>query len=293
MLLIEEFLIYLHSEKRYSDRTIESYRNDLNQFHVFCIQEGSKDMDLHFRTIRNWVIVMMDRGYSPRTVHRKLSSLRSYCRYLIREGHLGSNPVDKVLKPKMNRRVPSFVDEKSIALLLDDHDFGEDFKGLRNRMIISLLYQTGMRRSELTGLNVESINMEDQSIRVLGKRNKERIIPMTLSLAQELELYLEKRSAVHGSEAGSPLLLTDNGKRLYPKLVYRVVTRYLELYTTLEKRGPHVLRHTFATHMLNHGADLNAIKELLGHANLAATQVYTHNSFEKLKSVYKQAHPRA
>jgi len=293
MLLIEEFLIYLHSEKRYSEKTIESYRNDLNQFHVFCVRDGAEGMDLHYRTIRNWVISMMDSGYSARSVHRKLSSLRSYCRYLIREGHLGSNPVDKVLKPKMNRRVPSFVDEKSIELLLDDHDFGNNFTGVRNKLIISLLYQTGMRRSELTGLTLAGVNFSDLSIRVLGKRNKERIIPMTPVLAEEIRSYLDERQKLRSVSAEDKLLLTDKGKALYPQLVYRVVSSYLKLYTTLEKRGPHVLRHTFATHMLNRGADLNAIKELLGHANLAATQVYTHNSFEKLKSVYKQAHPRA
>ncbi|MFZ5941746.1 MAG: tyrosine-type recombinase/integrase [Bacteroidota bacterium] len=293
MLLIEEFLAYLRSERRYSDLTIRSYRNDLNQFHVFCTRTGAENMELHYRTIRSWVVSLMDSGYSARSVHRKLSSLRTYCRYLIREGQLGSNPVDKVLKPKMNRRVPSFVDEKSIGSLLDEHEFGEDFNGIRNKMIISLLYQTGMRRSELTGLRVSGVNMADRTLKVLGKRNKERIIPMTPVLSEDLELYLQERSRVVNDPKQDHLLLTDSGKEIYPKLVYRVVSSCLALYTTLEKRSPHVLRHTFATHMLNRGADLNAIKELLGHASLAATQVYTHNSFEKLKKVYKQAHPRA
>ena len=250
-------------------------------------------MDLYFRTIRNWVVDLMEKGYSSRTIHRKLSSLRSYCRYLIRRGDLESDPVQKVLKPRMNKRVPSFVDEVSMDKLLDDYEFGEDFTGVRNKLIINLLYQTGMRRSELIALTVHSFEQHDKSLKVMGKRNKQRILPLTDEMAEELSGYLRMRSVRFPVAESDSLLLTDRGKPVYPRFIYRVVTKYLGMVSTLEKTSPHILRHTFATQMLNKGADLNTIKELLGHANLSATQIYTHNTFEKLKHIYKQAHPRA
>jgi integrase/recombinase XerC len=289
MTRIDEFLKYLQAEKRYAEHTIKAYKNDLNQFHVFC----QEDMDLHFRTIRSWVVSLMESGYSSRTVHRKLTSLGSYCKYLIKEGHLESNPLDKVLKPKLKLRVPAFVEEGKMDLLLKDFDFGENFTGIRNRLVLDLLYQTGMRRSELIGLKVGSINRAKQSLKVKGKRDKERIIPMNRELMEAVESYMEKRSEVVDSGGVDHLILTDKGKPAYDKMIYRIVEKYLAMVTTLDKKSPHVLRHTFATHMLNRGADLNAIKELLGHANLSATQVYTHNTYKKLKSIYNQAHPRA
>ncbi len=290
---VNEFIAYLEKEKRYSRHTLISYKNDLDQFHAFCRENGSEDMDLHFKTIRSWVVDLMEKDYSPRSVHRKLSSLRSYCKYLIRLGELETNPVENVLKPKINKRVPSFVDEQGINQLLDDHDFGEDFSGVRNKLIINLLYQTGMRRNELMGLNVDSVDLSQASLKVLGKRDKERVIPIGEDLLAEIRAYLQVRKTEFPETNETALLLTDQGKRVYAQLIYRVVNRYLGFVTTLEKKSPHLLRHTFATHMLNEGADLNSIKELLGHANLSATQVYTHNTFEKLKSIYKQAHPRA
>jgi integrase/recombinase XerC len=235
----------------------------------------------------------MDSGYSSRTVHRKLSSLRTYCNYLIKEGQLDSNPVERVLKPKLNKRVPAFVEEGKMDLLLDEYDFGEGFVGTRNRLVLDLLYQTGMRRSELIGLETGSINREGKSVKVMGKRGKERIIPVGDELLASVEKYLVVRSAVMADKAGDSLIVTEKGGAAYDKLVYRIVNNYLSMVTTLDKKSPHVLRHTFATHMLNRGADLNAIKELLGHANLSATQVYTHNTYKKLKSIYNQAHPRA
>lgn len=293
MTRIDEFLLYLQAEKRYAQHTVKAYKNDINQFHAFCQENGKEGMDLHFKTIRSWVVSLMDAAYSPRTVHRKLTSLRTYCKYLIREGELDSNPMDRVLKPKLNKRVPSFVDEGHMDRLLDDHDFGKDFSGQRNRLVIDLLYQTGMRRSELIGLRTGSVNREAKSVRVTGKRDKERIIPLSVELVEAIDGYLALRNRiVHGQE-NDFLLVTGKGKPIYDKLVYRIVNQYLSLVTTLDKRSPHLLRHTFATHMLNHGADLNAIKELLGHANLSATQVYTHNTFKKLRSIYNQAHPRA
>jgi integrase/recombinase XerC len=293
MTRIDDFLKYLQAEKRYAVHTIKAYKNDLNQFHAFCQETDREGMDLHFRVIRSWVVSLMDSGYSSRTVHRKLTSLSTYCNYLIKEGQLDSNPVERVLKPKLNKRVPAFVEEGKMDLLLDEYDFGEGFVGTRNRLVLDLLYQTGMRRSELIGLKTGSINREGKNVKVMGKRGKERIIPVGDELLASVEKYMVVRSEVMADKAGDSLIVTEKGGAAYDKLVYRIVNNYLSMVTTLDKRSPHVLRHTFATHMLNRGADLNAIKELLGHANLSATQVYTHNTYKKLKSIYNQAHPRA
>lgn len=293
MTRIDDFLIYLQAEKRYAVHTLKAYKNDLNQFHAFCQDSDQEGMELHFKTIRSWVVQLMDKGYSSRTVHRKLTSLSSYCKYLIKEGHLESNPMDKVLKPKLNIRIPAFVEEARMDHLLDDYDFGEDFSGVRNRLVLDLLYQTGMRRSELIGLRIGSINREERSLKVKGKRDKERIIPIHGDLVEAVEKYLHLRFEVASMHSRDHLILTQKGGPAYDKLIYRIVEKYLSMVTTLDKKSPHVLRHTFATHMLNRGADLNAIKELLGHANLSATQVYTHNTYKKLKSIYNQAHPRA
>ncbi|MBN1132412.1 MAG: tyrosine-type recombinase/integrase [Bacteroidales bacterium] len=290
---INDFLEYLKSEKRYATNTLLSYRNDLNQYHAFCTRSGSDSMDFNFKSIRNWIVFLMENGYSPRSVHRKLTSLNTYCKFLIRIGELRMNPMERVLKPKLNKRVPSFIDEEKINHLLDYYDFGADYEGVRNRLIINLLYQTGMRRGELLALTEESIDLSGKSIKVTGKRNKQRIIPINDELKAELLHYLEVRDALENPEGTPSLLLTKRGQPMYPRLVYTIVNKYLNLISTLERKSPHVLRHTFATHLLNRGADLNAIKELLGHANLSATQVYTHNTFEKLKSIYKRAHPRA
>jgi integrase/recombinase XerC len=293
MTRIEDFMIYLQAEKRYAEHTIRAYKNDLIQFHAFCHENDREGMELHFRTIRSWVVSMMDAGYAPRTVHRKLTSLRSYCRYLIRIGELESNPMDKVLKPKLSKRVPTFVEEAQMERLLEDHNFGEDFEGIRNKLILDLFYQTGIRRSELINLKIGSVDLDGGSLKVIGKRRKERIIPLGNEMINRIRIYLTSRSTIIPGEPDGYFFITGKGAPLYDKLVYLVVHRYLAMVTTLEKRSPHVLRHTFATHMLNHGADLNSIKELLGHANLSATQVYTHNTFKKLKSIYNQAHPRA
>ena len=293
MTRIDDFLKYLQAEKRYASHTIKAYKNDLNQFHAFCQETDHEGMDLHFKTIRSWVVSLMDSGYSSRTVHRKLSSLSTYCNYLIKEGQLESNSVERVLKPKLSKRVPAFVEEGKLDLLLDEYDFGEGFTGSRNRLVLDLLYQTGMRRSELIGLTIGSINREGKSVKVMGKRGKERIIPVGDELLAAMEKYMVVRAEVVADNPGDHLIVTEKGRAAYDKLVYRIVNSYLAMVTTLDKKSPHVLRHTFATHMLNRGADLNAIKELLGHANLSATQVYTHNTYKKLKSIYNQAHPRA
>jgi len=293
MTRIDDFLLYLQAEKRYAEHTIKAYKNDLNQFHAFCQETDHEGVDLHFRTIRSWVVNLMDSGYSSRTVHRKLTSLSTYCKYLIREGELDSNPLERVLKPRLNKRVPAFVEEGKMDYLLDEFEFGDDFTGIRNRLVMDMLYQTGMRLSELTGLTTRSVNREGKSVKVYGKRGKERIIPMSDELVKAVERYLIIRNEVVGLNPVDTLVVTDKGGPVYDKLIYRIVNFYLAMVSTLDKKSPHVLRHTFATHMLNRGADLNSIKELLGHANLSATQVYTHNTYKKLKSIYNQAHPRA
>jgi integrase/recombinase XerC len=293
MTRIDQFLIYLQAEKRYASHTIKAYSTVLNQFHVFCQESGKEDMDLYYKTIRSWVVAQMDSGISPRTVHKKLTALRTYCKYLIKEGELESNPLDKVLKPKMNKRTPVFVDERHMDTLLDQFAFGDDFEGVRNKLVIDMLYQTGMRRSELLGLRVWSVESKVKSIKVKGKRDKERLIPITEELLDSVDKYLVLRKEVVTDPEVDALIVTGKGQPAYESLIYRIVKKYLAMVTTLDKKSPHVLRHTFATHMLNKGADLNAIKELLGHANLSATQVYTHNTFKKLKSIYNDAHPRA
>jgi len=289
---VNDFIAYLQTEKRYAENTLISYKNDLEQYHAFCLKNGKEGMDLFFKTIRSWVVDLMEQGYTPKTIHRKLSSLRSYCRYLVRLGELDADPVGKVLKPKMKKRVPQFVDEKVINRLLDEYEFGDDFTGNRNRLIVNLLYQTGMRRGELVGLTLSSVDIAQGTIKVIGKRRKERIIPVGREICHDLSDYLVKRKEIETGHSDL-FFVTEQGRPIYPKLIYRIVTRYIGMVSTLEKTSPHILRHTFATHMLNSGADLNAIKEILGHANLSSTQVYTHNTFEKLKSIYNQAHPRA
>jgi len=235
----------------------------------------------------------METGHTSRTTNRKISTLKTYFRYLLKEGIVAINPLDKVLTPKSDKKLPVFINEQQMNHLLDDVEFGNDYSGFRNRVIIETFYSTGARLSELINLKVLDVDFSQKVMKVKGKRNKERIIPMNNSFSALLEQYSLNREVEFPDESGGWMFLTKTGNKVYPRLVYRVVNRFLSMVTTSDKKSPHVLRHTFATHMLNQGADLNAIKELLGHANLSATEVYTHNTFEKLKSVYKQAHPRA
>jgi integrase/recombinase XerC len=291
----ESFLQYLLVQKRYSHNTIISYRNDLGQFFSFLGSMGhtGEPGDITSHDIRAWIVSMMDNEISPVSVHRKISCLRVFYRYLMKEGLAGSNPLEKVVLPRRKKRLPVFVDENAIEDLLDRYEFGEDFRGVRNRTLIELFYFTGMRRAELIGLKDRDVDLSGDIIRVTGKRNKQRIIPLVDSFKAKLQEYILIRDQQFGSNTDGWFFVTDSGRKLYDKYVYNIVNKYLSLVTTIEKKSPHVLRHTFATHMLNRGADLNSIKEILGHANLSATQIYTHNTFEKLKEVYKQAHPRA
>ena len=291
----ESFIKYLQFEKRYSLNTIRSYDSDLTQFFQYTADHyGHQDIHkIDHKGIRNWVISLMDSNMSARSVNRKITTLKSFFKYLMREGIVQLTPMDKILSPRQSKKLPEFVELEKMNELLDNHEFGDDFSGVRNRLIIELLYATGMRRAELIQLADRDFDLQHLTVKVLGKRNKERLVPFTSGLKQNIEKYIEVRNEFLGTTDPDYFFLTDRGSKLYEKLVYRVVKSHLELITTIEKKSPHILRHTFATHMLNRGADLNAIKELLGHANLSATQIYTHNTFEKLKQIYKQAHPRA
>jgi integrase/recombinase XerC len=292
----ERFLDYIAFEKRYSQHTINAYRSDLDQFFIFLADQYKID-DINqadHQVIRSWIVSLMETGHTSRTVNRKITTLKSYFKYLIKDGQLHVNPMSRVIAPKTSQRLPSFVEQENMNTLFNSVNFEEGYPGTRDRMIMELFYATGMRLSELIGLKDTDVDLFKNMLKVTGKRNKQRIIPFTKGIADLLSNYLEmKRRAFTGVAEDSFLFLSDKGEKLYPRMVNRIVHKYLDQVTTISKRSPHVIRHTFATHMLNNGADLNAIKEILGHANLAATQVYTHNTIEKLKSIYKQAHPRA
>jgi integrase/recombinase XerC len=293
---IDSFITYLKIERRYSSYTLRAYENDLLQYFDFIRQSGKEQAapGKEHRQIRQWIVSMMENGISPRSVRRKISSLGSYYNYLIKKGIHSVSPLHKVTLPKTGKRLPGFVPEEKLNNLLDDFTFGNDFTGARNRLIIELLYFTGMRRSELVRLTNSDVNTGEKTIRVSGKGNKQRIIPVGQSFLQTLHDYTTIKEAEFGTVLpGDPFFVTGSYKMVYPELVYRIVRKYINLVSPGPGRSPHLLRHSFATHMLDHGADLNSIKELLGHESLAATQVYTHNSLEKLKKIYKQAHPRA
>ena len=291
----ESFLQYIQTEKRYSPHTVRSYKNDLEQFFSFLASHDMPEAPdkITSHEIRAWIVYMLENGYTSVSVHRKISCLRIFYRYLRKEGVINGDPLEKVVLPRKKKSIPVFVEENALDKLLDDFSFGEDFNGLRNRTIIEMLYLTGMRRSELTGLRTSDVDFSEFVVKVTGKRNKQRIIPLTRTFTRRLQEYLEERNKIAGQAVGGWFFVTDRGNKLYDKYVYNTVKAYLAMVTTIDRKSPHILRHTFATHMLNRGADLNSIKEFLGHANLSATQIYTHNTFEKLKKIYKQAHPRA
>jgi integrase/recombinase XerC len=291
----ESFFQYLQIEKRYSHHTVRSYTNDLDQFFIFLqsMSLPENPQEITSRDIRAWIVSMLEKGYTAVSVHRKISCLRVYFRYLRKEGYVNNDPLQKVSLPRRKKQLPVFVEELAMDTVVDADPFGNDFTGLMNRTIIEMFYVTGMRRSELTGLRVGDIDLAEATVKVTGKRNKQRIIPLLGTFIPQLKEYLRQRADFVNDREVEWFFITGRCNKLYDKYVYTIVKRYLSMVTTIDKKSPHVLRHTFATHMLNHGADLNSIKELLGHANLAATQVYTHNTFEKLKKIYKQAHPRA
>jgi integrase/recombinase XerC len=290
----ESFINYLKYEKRYSHLTAIAYKKDLDQFEEFFVKTiGDFNVEgINDKVARMWVVDLMDHGISARTVNKKISALKSFYKYLLRLEVVRENNLVNVIVPKVRKKLPQFVEEEKLNHLLDDGFFGNDFEALRDKLILSLLYGTGVRLSELMHLKDADIYTTEFLIKVLGKRNKERIIPYPRSLNPLIEQYKSERTHLFGSPVEC-FLLTSKGKPAYEKLIYRVVYKNLALVTTIDQKSPHVLRHTFATHMLNRGADLNAVKEMLGHSNLSATQVYTHTSLEKIRKVYRQAHPRS
>jgi len=293
MQYLDLFYKYLEFERRNSVHTIVAYKNDIKQFCEYLEQERIELWsDVTSKTIRSWMVLLVNGGVSARSVGRKISTLKVLFRFLMREECVDANPAERVITPKVPKRLPVFVKEQEMDFLLDQDLFGDDFVGLRDKLIITMFYLTGIRLSELVGLCDNQIDFANDVIKVQGKRNKERIVPMTKELKVAINRYIEERKRVFPIVVGSIVFLTEKGMPVYHKLVYRVVNKYLTQVSTVTKKSPHVIRHTFATALLNKGADINAIKELLGHANLAATEVYTHNSFEKLNSIYKQAHPR-
>ena len=291
---IESFLAYLRLERNYSEKTVVSYGIDLREFEGYFKEA---DAELDFTTVdadvvRNWVMHLMDEGRAATSVNRKLSSLRSFYRFLLRKKATTVNPMAKVVGPKKKKPLPSFVREKDMDRLLDGLTFEEGFEGCRDRMVLEMFYATGMRLSELIGLDDADVDFSARLIKVTGKRNKQRLIPFGNELEEDLRIYIKVRDEAlpNGSDA---FFVRKDGKRMYPMQVYRLVKRNLSKVVTLKKRSPHVLRHTFATAMLNDCAELRAVKELLGHESLTTTEVYTHTTFEELKKVYELAHPRA
>jgi integrase/recombinase XerC len=292
---LKNFLNYLQYEKRFSDHTITSYKTDLEQYISFLEKEsdGLKPEKATHRDIRSWLSELIEQKQSARSVNRKISSLRAFYKYLVSTSSVEDNPMIKVSAPKLSRKLPVFIPENHLEVLFNNLELAEDFKGIRDRLILEMFYSTGIRLSELIELKHSGIDLYERQIKVIGKGNKQRIIPMIPGLVNTFNQYLKHKTNRYEFNIDDFVFVTDKGKKVYPKFVYRVVNFYLSSTTTVSQRSPHILRHSFATHMLDKGADLNAIKEILGHSNLSATQVYTHNTVDKLKKVYKQAHPKA
>lgn len=294
MWLTDSFLDYLQYERNYSEETIKSYREDLRQFEEFAREEigDSAPSEVKAELVREWIVSLMDRGYTSTSINRKLSSLRSFYKFLLRKGEMAVNPLQKITGPKNKKPLPAFLRESDMDRLLDEVDFGEGFKGCRDHMIIEMFYATGVRLSELIGLDNKDVDFSSSLIKVTGKRNKQRLIPFGEELKIAMMEYVDVRNEAVPIRTNA-FFVRENGERLSRSIVENLVKRNLSKVVTLKKRSPHVLRHTFATTMLNHDAELGVIKELLGHESLATTEVYTHTTFEELKKVYNLAHPRA
>lgn len=286
---MHNFLNYLSTERRFSEHTCLAYKKDIEQFIEFSgVIQQSELLEVEAKLIRGWIVDLIDNGYVNRSVNRKLSSLRTYFGWLAKTGTIDTNPMQFIKGPKAEKRLPSFAQQQEFKESKTKVLFGEDFDGVRDKLMFEVLYQTGIRSSEL--VNLRDVNVDKQQIKVLGKRNKERIIPIGEQLGELINRYRDLRKELLANN--DYFFVLNSGKKLYPKFVYRKINKYLGLVTDLEKKSPHVMRHTFATHMLNNGAGLEALKELLGHASLSATQIYTHNSFSEITTIYSQSHPR-
>ena len=294
-MFISDFTSYLSSEKRYSINTVQAYQRDLEQFFIY-VQSSYEITDIKFVShihIRSWLAKLKENDNENRSINRKISTLKSFYKYLLRNEIVASSPMSKIISPKNVKRLPVFVNEQNMQDMLE-HNWSEDsdFKTQTDQLIVEILYQTGIRRAELLNIKCSDIDFYNYSIKILGKGNKERILPLMIEMIEQLKTYILLRDEIVKNQH-SFLFSIANGKPIYAKYVHKVVKDYLSLSTTISKKSPHVLRHTFATHLLNQGADLNAVKELLGHANLNATQIYTHNTIDKLKEIHKKAHPKA
>lgn len=292
---IQSFIDYLKFEKRYSEHTIRAYRDDLQQFSDYLAEQfgGPVLQEISPAFIRSWLASLKDEGLSSRSVNRKISSLKSFYKFHIRAGVVEQSPMKAITGPKSGKRLPVYVEQQDITALFTGIEFPDDWEGDTDRLLLAVFYQTGMRLSELVNLRERQVDESNRSIKVLGKGNKERIIPVNPALITAIQVYCRNKRVIIERPDTEYLLVSRQGKKLYSQYVYRAVRKYLGQVTTVDKKSPHVLRHTFATHLMNAGAELNTVKELLGHASLAATQVYTHNTIEKLKEVYKNAHPKA
>ena len=291
-----QFIHYIRDEKRYSEHTVSAYKSDLTQFieYLTTAYEVSDPAEADYQMIRSWIVELSQEKITNRSINRKLSTLKSFYRFLIREGVIKSNPLSKIINPKASKRLPEFLDKSKTEFLFTQVEFEDTPEGHRDRTILELFYATGIRQAELRALTLDSLDTDRMILKVLGKRNKERYIPLGPHIVQLLTLFIKDyRKLMVVSNQNNFIFVTKDGEPIYPRLVNRIVRKYLGLVSSRQKRSPHVLRHTFATHMLENGADLNAIKEILGHSSLAATQVYTHNTIDRLKLIYKQAHPKA
>ncbi len=291
---LKPFLEYLNFEKKYSKHTVLAYEKDISSFFEFLKDTYGEDdpVKVAYAQIRAWIISLVDSGLSSKSVNRKVSSLKSYYKFLLKTGDITLSPLAKHKALKVSKRVQIPFSEKEVDLVLKELRESQDFNSLRDLLIVELLYGTGMRRAELIDLKISSVDFNQKTLKVVGKRDKERIIPLLPGVVLTLERYLVERSQLAPTGKDAPLLITSKGLKLYNTLVYRVINRYFSEASDKFKTSPHILRHSFATHLLNQGADLNVVKELLGHASLASTQVYTHNSIKALKDVYSKAHPR-
>ena len=293
--IIQHFLDYLKFQKRYSQHTVISYKNDLDSFFNYLHQQFGETPLPEIKTtfIRSWLAELKQQGMESKSINRKISTLKTFFKYQLQQQTIMVSPMTAVISPKISKRLPQFIDKKDIATLFEHVEFPDSWDGKTQRLLIELFYNTGMRQAELVGLKEIHIAKHNSSIKVLGKGNKERIIPVSKQLMDQLQEYLHAKKENFETADKTFLLVTASGKKLYPRYVYNAVNKYLSLVTTIDKKSPHVLRHSFATHLMNSGADLNAVKELLGHSSLAATQIYTHNTIEKLKDIHKKAHPKA
>jgi len=292
---IQPFVDYLKFEKRYSEHTVRSYHDDLLSFLSYLKEQYGdiSENEVSASVVRSWLAFLKSAKKSSRSINRKISVLKSFFKYQLRTGRLENTPMTNIVSPKINKRLPVFVEQKDMGTLLGHVEFPETWNGQTEKLFIVILYNTGIRVSELVNIKESHIDFGNQSIKVLGKGNKERVIPISPEMAFQVKDYCDKKRKQFDKFDDTYLLVNNKGKKLYSKYVYLVVRKYLGEVTTVNKKSPHVLRHTFATHLTNNGAELNSVKELLGHSSLAATQVYTHNTIEKLKEVYKKAHPKA